>query len=639
MSLTLEQTHAITCWSKGHNTQISAVPGAGKSKVLVESCRVFDRGCALIVAYNRDLCLETCQKIEDAQLSDRVLCYTFHGLCCACIAEAFDDDQLHDAVEAAENNRIEVKKLAVKGVLIDECQDFREIFRRLLRVIVVPDIRVQYMVVGDENQMLYDYDEDDPADLKYMQNPSEYFVNGNWSFCRFTVSHRITPEMADLVSCMFDVELKSAKSGGNPVKIITNNMWKSGQIIESIIKQHNHKEIVILAEKKRNNGPLRAALNHLSSLGLRLYVNGLDGPDSRIKHGKLCISTFHASKGTEQRLVIVFDVNNFCARNPLYVALTRGKEDLYILHNENNPNENLIKALSKVKDGSVWIDDATADIAKRPIPQVERFSGQSKTRPLDYWRPKGSGRWLKKHINLHDYQNEISDPTDLETIMSIGNTHEAVGELYALACRLFLENELVKSVRSIDDILDPTRRNVEDKHELIINGCHSRIVPLNIPERALLANDMKKKFTDVMNKEKKTIKDWIVLAAVVRSWNDMHHAMRQIFPLHWVDEEKFEKACDFLREQIEMYETEFDVLQTMNREISGQTIYVRCHIRASQYIWHVVWTSSISSSIKIEACIRAALAKRTVIIVNLCTLQTSTIQVVNSEEMIEKMCN
>ena len=85
MQLSAEQEEAVSKFSSGHNVCVKAVPGAGKSRVLVETCRRVSQGLSIIIAYNRDLCEETCAKLRDANLSDRVLCYTFHGLCCACL--------------------------------------------------------------------------------------------------------------------------------------------------------------------------------------------------------------------------------------------------------------------------------------------------------------------------------------------------------------------------------------------------------------------------------------------------------------------------------------------------------------------------------------------------------------------------
>ena len=215
-NLNKEQREAIDKWIEGYNIKVTAVPGAGKSRVMIEACNLFCNGIVIILAYNHDLCEETKEKLIDKDLQDRVVCMTFHGLATYCIMPCHDDTALFDAIEGVESGELEVsKKVKVSAVLIDEAQDFRPSFHRLLNIVLDLQPTVQYMIVGDEKQMLYTYDTEDPADLKYLTSPEEHFEsNREWKHIRFFQTHRLTPTMANVVSAVFDSEIQSAKPIG-----------------------------------------------------------------------------------------------------------------------------------------------------------------------------------------------------------------------------------------------------------------------------------------------------------------------------------------------------------------------------------------------------------------------------------------
>ena len=111
-------------------------------------------------------------------------------------------------------------------VLIDEVQDFRDSFRRLIKHLIHTNEDTQYMVVGDPRQMLYDYNEEDLASLDYIQAPETFFVSARkWSSAVLDVTHRLTPEMAGL-GRMYGLQLTSAKPTMRPLKFTRSTCGK-----------------------------------------------------------------------------------------------------------------------------------------------------------------------------------------------------------------------------------------------------------------------------------------------------------------------------------------------------------------------------------------------------------------------------
>ena len=64
------QQQAVGAWQSGKNVRVVAVPGAGKSAVLLEACKEAE-GLCLILAYNHELCQETKQKIIDLKIFEK----------------------------------------------------------------------------------------------------------------------------------------------------------------------------------------------------------------------------------------------------------------------------------------------------------------------------------------------------------------------------------------------------------------------------------------------------------------------------------------------------------------------------------------------------------------------------------------
>ena len=156
-------------------------------------------------------------------------------------------------------------------------------------------------------------------------------------------------KMALFVSACFNVDIKSAKADGVPVEVYSINLWKAGHLLSEILKGVQWNELCVLVQRKRNNGPLKATINFLSKKGVKIYLNGNDGSkDERLKLNKLCVGTWHSSKGTEIKIAIVLGVKSDAALNPCFVACTRGIERLVVVQDVDNPYLPLMNAIKQL---------------------------------------------------------------------------------------------------------------------------------------------------------------------------------------------------------------------------------------------------------------------------------------------------
>ena len=119
---------------------------------------------------------------------------TFHALCSRCIGVARDDEQMLERVEAAEAGDLPVRPLPpVDLVLVDEAQDVRSLYVRLMRACGVLD-GAQVVVVGDRNQLVYDFDDSFPACLDLLLRPRRALPSNGREWAQHTLnrSHRLT---------------------------------------------------------------------------------------------------------------------------------------------------------------------------------------------------------------------------------------------------------------------------------------------------------------------------------------------------------------------------------------------------------------------------------------------------------------
>jgi hypothetical protein len=640
-----QQQHALDLWAQNYNVKITAVPGAGKSRVLLESCNNFTKGIIIILAYNHDLCEETKHKIIQSDLEDRVICMTFHGLATYCIMPTYDDTALFDAIEGAECGEIEVnKRIKVDGILIDEAQDFRPSFLRLLNLVLDTTDEVQYMVVGDVNQMLYTYDSEDPANIDFLTNPSSYFYSKwAWKEVVFYQTHRLTSSIATFVSNTFDTQIISAKKEQcSPVQIISMNLWKAGPVILNLIQAVDPETMTILVPKKKNNGPLKAALNYLSSRGHNIYLHGFDGADSRIKKHKICIGTWHSSKGTEKELTIVLGVSGESEKNPCFVALTRASQNLIIIQDEKNPHDGIMKAI-EISD-NVNVCNKTKFLLTKPPDKPAKYEFKLDslvTYSIDNIRLSGTSRWIRDHQYIEHTVFNLTIEDDTTDIVNLpNNIHEDVSEIYAIACSMAMEYEVTGKVRFLEDIRSPHRLLKNQQDEAILSGHNSRFISPNIPIESLLGRDMIEILYVYGNGQNIAPVQWCELACMARCWNDYHHTLRQLRPFTWFDVQKFRNGCEIVRSNLSLNQVEFDVrLCAKSQKHEHLTLHARAHaVSKIDGIYFFVWGNEINHVHHIAASIKAALFPiKKAIVVNLKTNNVQTIQVLQSEKLLDRL--
>lgn len=276
--------------------------------------------------------------------------------------EAIDfDDMINLATETVKTN-------PYKYIIIDEYQDSSLIRVNLIKKLIKLN-NAKLLVVGDDWQSIYRFS---GCDINIFLNFRKYFKK--IKTLKIINTYRNSQELINVASnfvmknpFQLRKKLVSFKNNKKPIKIFYYKNNKSEALIKLIKKIDSKKEILILG---RNNFDIKQYLNDKLILDKDKIILK-NNPEYKIKY-----LTVHKSKGLESDEVIIINLSNELygfpsqikeakilkyfqtskasykndeERRLFYVALTRTKNNTYLLVNKKNPSifvKELIKGYS-----------------------------------------------------------------------------------------------------------------------------------------------------------------------------------------------------------------------------------------------------------------------------------------------------
>lgn len=605
---------------RGHSCSVEAAPGAGKTRLLLEMSGS-SRRC-LILAYNAQLAADITGRLT----SEGASCMTFHALCSRCIGMARDDEQMLTWVEAAEAGAAVVRSPpTVDLVLIDEAQDVRSLYARL--VVVCGLAKGQVCVVGDRNQLVYDFDEAFPASLDTLLRPANVFPSTatelGWVHHALRRSHRLTRPMVGLVNAMFDEHISSTRSGP-PVSVRSpRSMFRLADVLKDLVAGDDEggDEILLIVDRKKGNRPLRAFLNDCSQRGRSVSVHGIDEGDTTTREGPVDVrcGTFWSTKGMEAPTVVVV-LPRAAARNPTYVALTRARARLVVVVDPREPHAAFCQAVESHPEHCALLDDHTRKVvamgahgcATTSLTKTPRFPG----RPglgvvVDSHLPsrqavRDCADWTTVHESVTDGPcddwGDGDDGGPRRLVVSLEMTTIAV-QMALIRCEQRAGCSRAEGsegggvVRCVRDILQPTRLDSEQVEASICKGLVSRWIPRNVPEDTVLAPDLREMVRGSCAGD--TLADTIVMALGALAWNEFDHVMRKHLPLDTGRFEELVPHVEWLCETLDPTDLVWDTRLVVDRT------HCRVHATGSDFCLHVVWESTTND--EAAACLRASL--------------------------------
>lgn len=571
MDFTQEQKAVLSAVAAGDNVQLLAVAGAGKTRTLLEACRLCKGKTVLILTYNRALADDCKRKLRHSGGLAHVNVHTFHSLAHQHLGPASNDDDLHYTLANPDPSR---QQVCWDMVIVDEAQDMRRPFLVVLQQVLAS---VQQMVVcGDPMQLLYDYVQDDPASEEFLLHPEQHFaslVQRPWKHLTLSTSWRLTPSLATFVNKLGGLEQPitggrigagdDLSNGCVPELWIFQSMWSSA--VEELVHRHvaevGPERVLVLAHSLNPSGPVGSLANKLSSRGVRLQLGDAGGGD-----GKLRIATFCKAKGLEADVVLVLGVDGRLADltgqeywNSLHVALTRARDRLLIL---GEAGAGVLPRMWDMlfADGPPLLRIHAQGAQARPAARPRAAPGSAApttTLPLsgDAWVMSLSRQQKESLLDMGQWQHSpvsVGALSEGETlVVDVGSDHtlhtgyEDATAAYVMAVLICLETEASGGMCA-------------DVERLLSHQGDAQSVPMRISPHdrfhqggrrpltraTLLPSDLcpsVKRAHTVVRAQVARPPHWLCLGATLCAWDSgFYHTMRQLLPVErWCDERLF----------------------------------------------------------------------------------------------------
>lgn len=530
--------HIFSALERGQNVVVEAAPGTGKTHLLTTLCTQTPPTLAcLLLAYNAELASAT-----RSLLPEHAECMTFHSLCARCLAPTRDDHDMLDAVTKADAGQVCPQNVPdVRRVFIDEAQDVRPLYVRLLRVCGLLRDNVRLVVVGDRNQLIYDFDDDFPASLTTLcETETVFSAPSPWMRTKLDTSYRVSQPMAMLVNHMFDSSIVSANPTHRDALVDVRSprsMFKLATLLDDVVCEE--RSVLLLVSHKKNNAALKALLNDWSRAGIRMRVHGMHDESDEDMEAGVCCGTFWSAKGLQHETVVVL-LPDRAAPNPTYVALTRSCRRLVVVLDPKAPHSAFCHAVYRHPDAVKIYDECTARVLQLGCSEDREHSLQKRT-----WSARNDTSLGRNMDFYHPSRTDVITGCTMENGAVDEDVHERSLFMDAswktdVAVRMVLvlaECKATGRVRHMEDIFCPTRLDNEQTSEAIRYGLVSRWIRRHVPDDALLAPDLRvmalkayerlQTSTDMVD-----MTDVVLLSLSILAWDDFDHLMRGRLPVH-----------------------------------------------------------------------------------------------------------
>ncbi|MHB2027933.1 MAG: UvrD-helicase domain-containing protein [Acidimicrobiales bacterium] len=373
MKFTDEQKSIIRDIKK-FNIMTNAVAGSGKTTSILGIAKTYKNDAILLLTYNSKLKLETREKKAKFELTNLDV-QSFHSFA----HNYIDNEIIDDTGILLYKHKPITNDHQYKIIILDEVQDLRPLLYELTLKILNKWKMAHICILGDVRQLIYRYMD---ADERYMLYPHIMFEGNEleWKNKTLEMSFRVSKNVAGFITeCMYDNEFNivGREKGTNrgPEYYVFERISEIYSMIMNDIEVLGYKpdDIMILSPsicKSYQVRELRDMISRLSDIKIFSSLSDQNTEtDSRPMLNKIKFLSIHQAKGLEKKIVYVFHFDksyykydkgckqNKCT-NLLYVAATRAKERLILLHDAKcNPlpflNFSKFKKFNVVVNGKI----------------------------------------------------------------------------------------------------------------------------------------------------------------------------------------------------------------------------------------------------------------------------------------------
>jgi len=497
----LEQINIIDNVIK-YNIKADCVAGSGKTTTVLHICQKYIDLTILLLTYNSKLRLETNERLISLKINNCIV-HTYHSFnrkYYDCMD--YTDNGLNQTLEI--NNQPH-KNIKFDIIVLDECQDMTPLYFSFIQKILYDNHNqnIHICTLGDEKQCIYKFN---GADFRFLTCADKiYNSKYKWLDCKLSTSYRITKQIANFINnCVLKREhMLAIKEGVKPKYIVCDcfaqKINTGAMEIFALLQKYKPENIFVLApsvKKGKNDSPIRLTANILSRQGIPIYVPSSDEEkiDIDIIKGKILFCSFHQSKGLEREAVVLFgfddsyfnfyaiDENRKECPNVLYVALTRSKTDLVILHHYMNNYIDFLNITDLKKYCMMSGRDVKPqfkDNLKIDISVLDFIKNLSSIKVMEYMKS------IPKHL-IKDHMTDDVDNHKLElaTKTKQNDFYESVSEINSIAIISYNEYQQSKKMTIYDEMkLDSPKMN-----SLGLKINRFNINSFKIPDILFLAN-------------------------------------------------------------------------------------------------------------------------------------------------------
>lgn len=393
----VEQTAIVeSVVNDGMHVRIDAVAGSGKTTTVLHVAAAIPGSQVLLITYNAKLKSETRARCSELGIRN-IAVHTYHSAALNMYADAgCARDEGIAGLLIGEVRKPEVRFQSIYDVLVvDEAQDMTHLYfaltRKLLSDTCVPNARV--VVLGDAQQSIYGFKGADARFLTLADRlPSFASDRRPWRQLSLETSYRLAPRLANfvnshmmgglqLIKCPDATKVHGVRQG--VVRYLRCNSFGPlpfNEITRWLASGIRGSDIFVLAPSIRASrmmSPVRSLENKLVKAGVPCYAASSDDErlDEDVTRGKVVFATFHQVKGLERKAVMVFnfdasyhqyyDRSGSGCSNAMYVAVTRAKTELTVVHDAKNAVFRTVRTGNLAADCEI-VYDGTRMSAPRP---------------------------------------------------------------------------------------------------------------------------------------------------------------------------------------------------------------------------------------------------------------------------------
>ena len=608
MNYSDEQKFIIDACIKQNNVIIDAVAGSGKTTTLLgiaASCPELILG----ILFNRSLKEET--RIRAAQRGLNSLeVHNYHALA----RKYYDQTICNDSgiTKLFKANTKPIRQLPRwSRIVLDEVQDMSPLYFRLIKKVIQdlanPNLKLTCM--GDRFQSIYAFLQ---ADTRFLTHAEQIYpsLTGNWVRANLSTTYRCSSAICSFIneSLIGYPRLKPANPKKSfPVTYVYGSPFDAHRYllkqIQLFIDQgYKPDDIFVLApsvKMKLKDTPVKLLENALVGDEIPVYVPSEDevdiskGSTGNPTAGKVVITTFHQSKGLEREIVILYNFDDSYYRifnreaDPnmlsaeIYVAMTRCKKHLYVIHDSKqpmlryfkNPSDEFVRFVNSRGNSIDEIPHMAHDNTVAVKPRIFKASEIT-----NYLTAEAilEARSFLTILTESDSYTKIHLPTIVETEPK---RFEIVSDLNGIAIPAIYEWRHRKEMRIAAEDADGT------KFASRYNELCGKIVPTEEPN---IVNVL-----EIAN----------IFSAIDSGY---HYKVAQIKKYNWTSNSEIEPCMDILEQNLDTDDVQYEVTMP---ELVTETYTVMGRIDAYSQnrstLWEIKCTDSLDASHEIQLAVYA----------------------------------